>query len=275
MSDAWVAGVQSLDADDLKIRWWAFDEMKRRGQQGKITEDDIREAVQDALLHDPRVGSFNVDVSVEHRSVTLQGVVDNLKARRAAAQDARNTVGVSQVSNHLKVRPENPPPDEVNAQNVKSALLRDPITGRHEIDVSAHGGDVYLYGTVDSYFERIHGEDVAARVPGVVDVHNYLAVRNRGPIIGQPWFDDWDPVLHDFSFDTETLRVRPDSEIRREIERELFWSPFVDADSVTVAVEDGEATLTGTVDSWWERNAAAENALEGGAIKVRNRLEVR
>jgi osmotically-inducible protein OsmY len=62
--------------------------------------------------------------------------------------------------------------------------------------------------------------------------------------------------------------------LQQEIEDELWWSPFVDANEVKVEVENGVATLTGAVDTWSERNAAAENALEAGAIQVRNRLDV-
>jgi osmotically-inducible protein OsmY len=54
----------------------------------------------------------------------------------------------------------------------------------------------------------------------------------------------------------------------------LFWSPFVDSDDVTVSVEAGVATLTGSVDSLGEYNAARENAFEGGAITVINKLEL-
>jgi len=34
------------------------------------------------------------------------------------------------------------------------------------------------------------------------------------------------------------------------------------------------AELTGTVDSWSERDAATDNAYEGGAVSVDNDLEV-
>jgi osmotically-inducible protein OsmY len=54
----------------------------------------------------------------------------------------------------------------------------------------------------------------------------------------------------------------------------MWWSPFVDADDVTIRVSDGVATLTGEVDSWSELRAATENAFEGGARWVRNDLEV-
>jgi len=61
---------------------------------------------------------------------------------------------------------------------------------------------------------------------------------------------------------------------RREIEQELFRSLCVDADDVYVLVENGHAVLTGIVDSWSEYNAAAENAYEGGAAWVENKLRV-
>lgn len=68
---------------------------------------------------------------------------------------------------------------------------------------------------------------------------------------------------------------RTDLEIERDIERQLWWSPFVDADQVTVDVEDGVAHLAGTVDTHAERDAASENAFEGGAVFVDNDLLVR
>ena len=43
---------------------------------------------------------------------------------------------------------------------------------------------------------------------------------------------------------------------------------------VVVSVEDGTATLTGTVDTWYERRSATENAFEGGARAVDNDLRV-
>jgi osmotically-inducible protein OsmY len=41
-----------------------------------------------------------------------------------------------------------------------------------------------------------------------------------------------------------------------------------------VKVENGVATLPGTVDNWRERDAAAKNAYDGGAVLVRNKLKV-
>jgi len=63
-----------------------------------------------------------------------------------------------------------------------------------------------------------------------------------------------------------------DREIHEQVESELFWSPFVDSDSVTVSVDDGAVTLSGTVDSAREYQAAQVNAYQGGALSVDNDL---
>ena len=44
--------------------------------------------------------------------------------------------------------------------------------------------------------------------------------------------------------------------------------------SVDDGVDDGVATLTGTVEDWSEYRAATENAIEGGAVAVDNDLLV-
>ena len=68
---------------------------------------------------------------------------------------------------------------------------------------------------------------------------------------------------------------KEDWEIMRDIKYELRWSPFVDEDNVSSDVMDGVDTLTGDVDTLRERHIATENAYEGGARQVRNRLNVK
>ncbi|GJL63753.1 MAG: hypothetical protein NPIRA04_24070 [Nitrospirales bacterium] len=65
-----------------------------------------------------------------------------------------------------------------------------------------------------------------------------------------------------------------DFEIREDIRDELDGSPYVDEDRVRVKVRRGVATLTGTVEDRGSMVAAVENAYEGGARKVINKLQV-
>ncbi len=104
--DAWIAGVQSVTDDDLFVDGSKHNNMRRRIAYTLISDEKIRNAIKDAFSYDPRVSPFNLNVSVNIGSVTLTGYVQNLKAKRAAEQDAKNTVGVWHVKNHLKVRPD-------------------------------------------------------------------------------------------------------------------------------------------------------------------------
>lgn len=273
VADAWVMGVDGVDADDLEVRPWARDEMERLDRFTDVTDAEIEQAVKDALLLDPRVASFRPQAEVENGVVTLTGVVDNLKAKRAAAQDAANTVGVYRVKNRLKIRPTEERTDEQIAEEIRADLAIDPFVDRYEIDVTVDNAVARLTGTVDSYYEKWQAGDVALTAPGVVALTNQLQVEYE-PLDYETWFYDWDPVETDYDLVYDVEMRKSDWEIREDIQSELFWSPFVDADEVAVIVDDAEATLTGTVDSWLERNKATENALEGGALRVDNQLEI-
>lgn len=67
---------------------------------------------------------------------------------------------------------------------------------------------------------------------------------------------------------------RTDWEIKDNVNEQLTWSLFVDASDINVTVDDGIVTLEGEVENWSEYNTAEENAFEGGAKDVRNKLTV-
>jgi len=270
--DAWVAGVESVDADELDIEWWSRDDMLRTDTWVSASDSEIREAIKDTMRYDPRVYSFSPNVAVNNGVVTLSGTVADLKAKRAAAQDARNTTGVRRVKNYLKVRPSTRVADATIESTVETALRLDPTIERDDVTVMVNDGTANLYGEVDSYYDRIHAEDIAARTLGVTEVENHLDVGYD--MISYDRYYDWDPVLHDYDRDRPLTTYQTDAEIRDDIQSELFWSPFVDSDEIEVTVVDGAATLEGTVDSWSEHDAAVENAIEGGALRIVNRLDV-
>jgi len=247
---AWTIGAKSVDSDNLEVQWWARDEMKRRETFVDRSDEEIEEAIEDAWFYDPRVSSFDLNASVNNGKATLTGDVDNLSAKWTAAEDARNTHGVWKVTNLIRVRTTELRTDEEVSEDVEAALLRDPYVERFELEVDTINGRVYLDGEVDSEFERNRAETVAGTVLGVFDVVNNISIEE--PVT---------PLISDL-------------EIQDEIQDELFWSPFVDSDRVTVVVDDGVATLTGTVDSWKEFQKATENAYEGGAVLVDNDLEI-
>jgi len=273
-NDAWVLGVTQVDTSQLEVERWARDD-ELRGQKYIVKSDsELQEAIEDALLFDPRVASFEVETEVDNGIVTLRGEVNNLEAKRAAEQDARHTVGVANVINRIKVRPEDAPSDTEIANAQRGAFLRDPYVERFDITTSVIDGTAYLYGTVDSYFEKRRAGHLASRTFGVVEVENFIDSEDVSPTVVDPYVDpDFvdREVMEDYEVRSPYLT---DAELKDEIEDEIWWSPFVDSDEVTVTVDNGVATLTGTVDSWSERESATENAYEGGATLVDNEMLV-
>lgn len=270
IAHVWIAGVRSVDASDLKVARWAREEAFRRDKYVVKGPDEVREAVFDALQFDPRVASFDIEVEVEGATVTLRGTVDNLKAKRAAETDARNTVGVVAVENRLEVKPRKEVTDEQIAAAVRRTLEQDPYLESEDITVQVYSGVVSLLGTVESRFAKLHAEDRISRVYGVLAVRNELEVEKDQP----PVFSRY---IYAFSPTPDTYlgreRKKSDAEIAEDIRDQLWWSPFVDSDEVDVSVEDGVAILTGTVETRREADAAVENAWEGGAVQVKNFLE--
>jgi osmotically-inducible protein OsmY len=248
-TDAWVTGVASVDHEDVEVDPALKDGMQKSEKKKIVSDAKIRQSVKDALLFDPRVSAFEPVVIVEDGVVTLTGTVDNLKAKRAAERDAMNTTGVIRVKNHLKVRPDTRPSDAVLAQRVREAIERSPMLDRADIRVTASSGKVFLNGEVDTFFERDQAEDAASRVQGVIEVQNRIQVAPE-----EDMASDW--------------------EIREDVQSQLFWSPFVDSGEVQVSVDDGVATLTGEVDSYFERRQATKNAFDAGAAAVDNNLSV-
>lgn len=249
-SDSWVTGVNEIDNEQLSVSWVARENFRKTASERNPLDQTIRQSIQDAFVYDPRVSAFSIQVTVVAGMVTLTGTVDNLMAKKAAEHDARNTVGVWKVKNFLKVRQPDPPQDQQITQDVKAALVRDPYVDRYGIDVSTINGIVYLRGVVNYLFEKSVTEDLAARVPGVTEVKNYLTVNSF-----------WDK--------------KDDWEVKQDIKDELWWSPYVNSENVSVEVHGGVAVLSGEVDTWHERRIAETNATEGGAKEVRNQLLVK
>ena len=66
-----------------------------------------------------------------------------------------------------------------------------------------------------------------------------------------------------------------DLEIKKNVEAELNWEPSVNAAQIGVAVKDGVVTLSGRVDSYWEKVTAERAAARVEGVRaVANELEI-
>lgn len=246
---AWVSGVRRVDMTDVLVERWLSKPMRRERRIAVRSDRQIEKAVNDAYLYDPRLNSSKISTRVKNGEVALFGKVSSLAASRAAERDAYNTLGVNRVLNYLKVGKVAWPGDAVVQRSVQEALQRDAHVGMLDIVATSRSGKVHLSGKVDTQFEKERAELVAANVSGVLDIDNRLIV--------------------DYTWAAKT-----DYEIKQDVERQFFWSPFVDGEFIHVAVDDGIVTLTGSVGSNQESGAATDNARQGGARRVVNRVRV-
>lgn len=67
----------------------------------------------------------------------------------------------------------------------------------------------------------------------------------------------------------------PDAEITRNLENKLVWNSEINSANINVQTSQGIVSLTGTVDSYWEKSLAEDIALyTSGVIEVINNLSV-
>ncbi len=267
--DAWVSGVEGVKTEGLVVARWARDDDLRKHKYDPKSDQEISEAIRLAAALDPRVKSFNLETQVDSGVVTLKGMVDNLRARNAAQQLAQDTVGVASVHNELKVEPKTPVGKRKLEAEIKDALFRNPITEGYEIHAGLENGVVTLTGKVDSYAEKAEADEVVSGIVGAIRVVNELEVEHtEHPYTYDPYLSPISPYTPSYTDYTHRRPEQSDAKIAAAIEKELEWSPFVNADEIQVRVEDGKVTLTGRVDSWREHEVAIENAFEGGALTV-------
>lgn len=277
---AGVVGVVHVNASSLEVRpdgprrGNVSGSTARAGSDEQLSNADVAAAVRIALASNPVTSIPGLDVQVRDGIVTLRGEARTLRSKRAALLRAQDVRGVRRVRDHLRLAADpSSSQGDLLSKRILAALSASPLTEAYKIAVSVHGGTVTLAGSVDSMFERAAADDVAAGVSGVLEVNNLLDVRRGDPrLTFDPNVDAWS--IHDFIWyrQQRTAPRNSDSAIADAIRREFDWSPFVHSADIQVSVNDGIATLTGDVDSAAEARAARENALEGGAVEVFNRL---
>ena len=117
--------------------------------------------------------------------------------------------------------------------------------------MSVEKGIVDLTGEVSSYFEKEHATEVASRIKGVLDTVNDIQVN-----------------CHE---------VYSDATLKKRIEDRLStnWETGIVAKDIHVQVANGDAVLTGKVDTWGERSEADRLAVFTKGIRgVDNRITV-
>jgi osmotically-inducible protein OsmY len=244
----WVDGVRAVQ-NQLQVEWWE-DGGAHVAAPAPRTDAELAATVSEQLEQDVRVDASRIQVAADRGRVILQGRVDSLRQKRIAEEDAWNVAGVGWVANELEVVAAVRPDAEI-LREIRSAMVADSELSDAAIEVRVEAGVVTLEGRVASGYQRVHAGAITSRTRGVERVHNRLVAAT------------WD--------------ARADGELEAEVKRRLARdSRTADfAEWVSVRVDGGVVTLTGTVERWVERRSAGHvAAITRGVRKVSNRIVV-
>ena len=129
--------------------------------------------------------------------------------------------------------------DTVTTASVKAALIADPVTKAHQIDVETFKGTVQLNGFVDTAASKERATEVARKQKGVTAVRNNLTVKTT---------------------DRSSDQVVDDSAITAKVKSALAGDPRTKAHQINIETHDGVVQLSGFVDNSEAKSTAEELA---------------
>lgn len=142
--------------------------------------------------------------------------------------------------------------DQELGTRVKDQIRWDGRVPAADIEITIEDSKAILRGTVPSYRAKMAAAEDAWVVSGIQKVDNQLQVK-------------YPPAV----------TVPPDSEIASSVETVLVWEPDIDSANIEVSVTSGVVTLRGTVDAYWKKYQAEQDAYGiAGVIDVINELGV-
>jgi hyperosmotically inducible periplasmic protein len=235
-----------------------------------VSDAGITAQVKAAFALSKRISAYEIGVETKGGVVTLTGQAPSEIDRELAGNVARDTTGVKQVDNQIRVEPGLKPSDASLRESARvtdleiHAYLRERLAASeflsgNEINVSVKDRVVTLTGRTQTPQQKTDVEQLARSIPNVANVVNQLSVANPGA-------------------QSETSeRESKDKELANQVLFALFneRDNFTNLGTIQVVSRNGAVTLSGAVSSRAER-ALAERVARGvkGVSSVSNRLTV-
>jgi osmotically-inducible protein OsmY len=220
-------------------------------EEGTMKSDsDIKHDVEEELRADPELDATDIGVAVTNGVVALTGFVKSSAEKLEAEAAAKRVAGVLGVANDLQVRlpSEDERPDPDIARDAAAAIKAMLHSAEEHIRAVVKNGWVTLEGQVEWDYQRKEAESAVHHIPGVKGVTNLIQLKPQ---------------------DVNA------SEIKRKIEEAFRRAAEIDANRITVEMNDGEVILRGSVRTWAERREAERAAWAvPGVVSVKNEITI-
>jgi len=202
------------------------------------SDQDIKKDVISSMNRDVYLNGLPISVEVKDGVVTLNGSVGNAYQKKIAGDVSLWIGNVKGVENNLTVKwreeesvKEGPPlvSDDQLKGNLHLEFNEDTRLAPLSITIEASAGHITLRGSVPSYFQKQIAEQDASDVIGVSGVTNLLTVKAAG---------------------------REDNAIRDDLQFEIKSDYALNIYDIDVSVKDGFVTLSGIVNSVYDKKRA-------------------
>ena len=211
---------------------------------------DLQKDVQDAIKWEPLLNAAEIGVTVKDGVVTLTGTVDSYSKKSEAEDAAKNVAGVKAVVEKIELnfgRSWDKKDDNEIATEVINALKWNWQVPNDKVKVKVEKGWVTLEGKLEWNYQKDAAKAAVGNLLGVTGVSNNITIKSEAE----------------------------DQIEKRDIENAFRRNWSLDDKDITVKVLEHKVTLSGTVDSWYQKDEAARITWNApGVWEIDNKLVV-
>jgi osmotically-inducible protein OsmY len=209
----------------------------------------LQSDVQDAIKWEPLLHAAEIGVTAQEGVVSLSGVVDSYAKKLEAETAAKKVIGVKALIENIEVKfPSSWTKTNLEVANaVLAALNSNWSVPKDKVTVKVEDGWVTLEGQLPWNFQREAAKSAVNFLSGVKGVTNNIKIKS------------------------ESHNAIEQKDVEDAIGRS--WS--VDDSDINVSVSGSTVTLSGTVNSWYQKEEAGRIAWNTPGIwHVENELAV-
>ena len=199
-----------------------------------MTDQSLKQTVLDELAWEPSVSEAHIGVTARGGVVTLTGHVGSYAEKCAAEHAVGRVAGVKAIAEELEIRYlySVGHGDEDIAKQALNVLNWDLSVPKDKVKIKVEKGWITLSGDVNWYYQKHAAETDVRKLLGVMGVINHIAIK---------------PSVEA-------------SDVQNKIKAAFERNAEFEAENIVVSTEGGKVTLSGKVDSYYERTLAATTA---------------
>jgi osmotically-inducible protein OsmY len=215
-------------------------------RSGPMTDQSLKQTVLDELAWDPSVNEAHVGVTAHGGVVTLSGHVGSYAEKCAAEHAVGRVSGVKAIAEELEIRysHDGRHGDEDIAKQALNVLSWDLSVPKDKVKIKVEKGWITLSGDVHWFYQKNAAETDVRKLLGVMGVSNLIAI---------------EPVAQA-------------SDVQKKIKAAFGRNAEFEAENIVVSIEGGKVTLSGKVDSYYERTLAENTAWSAPGVTQVNDL---